>query len=360
MLLNNLIKNSIITIGLVLAILSRINAVEPENKHSISFEFLPAQTFEIDRAWALGEALNFSQWPTTDIMRVAPVVDKAAIERSGLISRESKSYNTVELAQNSWGIYRWSADYFVENKQPLPTELPADRVGNIIEHLPPHLKNDPDYVEKYIQKALERYRDSLKRCLQGTMVVEMCLTPNSKAAGEYLLSKMVACTMPLDAIVKQHLATEKIPNLGILNFVKTNGNRFTIIEFVRDNIAVIIDARGEFTDEGLALARKIDDLIKQQPVLTYEQLMARRPVITMANKVKKDKYDVKSVDFEVLKPAGVEVINSRAFDEEDASLAVKDGKITLRGKTGTKKVKITAITDELLCTTVEQEVVLDE
>jgi len=95
--------------------------------------------------------------------------------------------------------------------------------------------------------------------------------------------------------------------------------------------------------------------------LTYEQLMARRPVITIASKAKKGKYDTSTVDFEATAPAGVEIESVKAFDG-DKPLPIENGKIKLgyKEKKGKKKIKVTAVSDELLCSTIEKDVIIDD
>jgi len=87
-----------------------------------------------------------------------------------------------------------------------------------------------------------------------------------------------------------------------------------MVMFTRDNIAVIIDARGKLAGEAVPLALKIDSLIKKQPALTYEQLLARKPSITIAKRAEKTEVTAqKTVSYEVSAPEGQKIVNVRAY-----------------------------------------------
>ncbi len=354
MVINSFTKKIVIAVFLVLAASSPSNAAEP-NEHRIEFQMLTvSQGFDVNRANTLGKALNFQTWPQTDVFRVAPSIDKSLLQHPDLVTREGKSYSIVQFGQDSWGRCEWWADYLTEvDAASLPKELPADRIKTLMEHLDPEQRNDPNFVEKYLQGKLERYRKSLRYRIEGSISVEIVVAPDSRGAHEYLLSRMIQNTMPTDLLVRVASLTERLPDLGTINLGAS--------EFIRDNVVVrILKTEGKFSGEALPLAQKIDSLIKNQPALTYQQLLARKPSVTIAPYVDKVKTDgQRTVSYDISVPAGQEIISVRAFTDGEL-IAVENGSISLAGKKGKVKVKLTAITRELLADTFEMELIVDE
>ena len=163
-------------------------------------------------------------------------------------------------------------------------------------------------------------------------------------------------SLPIEAIAHEFSESKRWEGLGTIGFVAP-----PMVMFARDNIAVVIDARGKLAREAVPLALKIDSLIKKQPVLTYEQVFARRPSITIGERAEKtDLAEQETVSYEVSAPKGQNIVSVRAY-VDGRQTGVKDGKVYIVGKKeGKVKVKLTATTSELLCRSVEQEVIIGE
>jgi hypothetical protein len=359
MLLNIFTRKIVVVVCLTLVVLNSSNGAE-QGEGNVDFHGLKLRHFSrsLEKIYKEVDANN---WPKTSILRKGLMVDKTMLTNENLVTRGRVSCSDESFGGKEWfgGVCRFNWDRFVKNTEPLPTDLPPERKQRWLERMKPEKRNDPNFVEEYLARKLKAHRKSKMYKGTGFIRGRIYVAPDSEAANASLMRDWGSCTLPIQGIVSQFAESNKNASLGTVSFV-VNGR----IAFVRDNIAVTIDARGEFADEGLELAKKIDDLIKQQPALTYEQLMARRPVITIENKAKKANYGFKSVGFEVQTPAGVEVVKVRAYDEGNKSrtLSVNNGRVELgsRDKNTRRNIKITAITDELLCGTVEKEVVIEE
>jgi len=132
------------------------------------------------------------------------------------------------------------------------------------------------------------------------------------------------------------------------------------VMFVRDNIFVEVQADGCFAGEAMPLAYKIDELIQKQLAYTYEQLLARRPTIVLGQNVEKtSSRDIWTISYNVSAPVGVEIMDVKAY-VDDRSTWLADGKIYLsRVREGWEvKIKVTAITGELLYSTIEKNITI--
>ena len=315
--------------------------------------------FNKTRIDAVAKAVNFQEWAQTEIRYVAPVINKSLLARPGLVIRESTSYNQVQFRQIPWGKCKWSWGHLIESGQQLPTELPPEREAKLLARLAPELRSDPDYVREYLKRKLDRYRESKRYSLDGEMFVEVCLAPSSRAAQEYLLTMMTQNTMMTEKLTQMYSSAERPQALGTISFLTESTKKDDIcVQFVRANLCISIRAKGSFADEALPLARKIDSRIVQQPVLTYQQLIARRPSVTIASKLEGVKGQRK-VSYNVSTPENRKIAHVWApIDGQNA--ANKDGTISLGWKTGVANIKLTVTTDELLANTCERQVILDE
>jgi hypothetical protein len=325
------------------------NAEEPNGTPRRSFQFLlPPPESSTSSIQVVADALGFQNWPQTDVWRVAPNSDRSMLIHPEKITREDKSYRIISLGQDCWGSYKWKIEQFIENDKPLPTELPEERENNLLQRIAPELRNDPNYVKKYLDEKLERYRQSQKYHNSGLLEVEICNAPNSKAAHECLLINITANTMTPAMVISLYSNSEKLSDLGTMSYVH-RGNNSKFVDFVRDNIFVTIRGDGEFSDEALPLARKIDSAIIKGPSLTYEQLISRRPLITiapLAEKMEGRRWQ-KSISYNVSTPNDVNVVNTTVLygDKRDG---VTDGKIIIPDMREPTSIKLLAITSELL------------
>ena len=222
-----------------------------------------------------------------------------------------------------------------------------------MEHLDPEQRSDPNFVEKYLQGKLERYRKSLRYRIEGSISVEIVVAPSSRAAHEYFLWRMTTNTMDTKLMVRLYSKNKKVPGLGTMNI----GG-----DFIRDNVLVLIRTDGQFSTEALPLAKKTDSAIKQQPPLTYQQLLSRRPIISIGPEVDTTTTEGQAIiPYDISVPAGQAVISVQAFVDGQHPTA-KGGKIYLnvRRKRTRFTVKVTAITSELLVNTFERELIIPE
>jgi len=99
-------------------------------------------------------------------------------------------------------------------------------------------------------------------------------------------------------------------------------------------------------------------MLVKQPPLTYQQLLGRRPSITIANAAQTTSRRYKTVSYDISVPAGKKVVSVRAY-VNGKNKSAKDGKIFIGEKKGKVKVKLTAITSELLASSFERELIID-
>jgi len=340
------------------AVVGQVGKAQSPNTIPARLWSYKVEPFIEPRLDAIAQRVNVKKWPTTDILRGAPKINKSLLTKPGLITRENISYGAGPFADETGvgGVGKWSWDRLVKNTKPLPTDLPTERKENLLAHLSPKLRNDPNFVEEYLKRKLERYRKSKMYRVVGSIRVNVCIAPNSVAANEYLIYVKGWSSLPTEAIVWAFSESKRTERLGTIGFVSPPN-----VMFVRDNVAVVIDARGVFAGEAVPLARKIDSLIKKQPALTYEQLLARRPSIMLAEHAEKTEVaGQKTVSYKISAPEGQEIVSVRAYVDGKAT-GFKDGKVCIAGKKkGKVKVRLTATTSELVSRTVESEVVINE
>jgi len=311
------------------------------------------------RVEALAAAVDFNSWPQSDFLKVSPKIGKSLLVEPNLVTKENFFCNEIRFIEGDWSQCWWQWRRVIERPKSLPMELPAARKEKLLAHLSPKLRNDPNFIESYLARLLERERKSkrYKFSITGSMGLKVCVAPCSRAAQEYLVSYMpLRSNMGDRAIAQRFSESKRWEGLGTIGFVAP-----PMVMFARDNIAVIIDARGELAGEALPLARKIDALIKKQPALTYEQLLARKPSITIGERAQKtDLAGQETVSYEVSVPKGQEIVSVRAY-VDGRQTGVKDGKVYIVGKKeGKVKVKLTTTTSELVSNAVEQEVIIGE
>jgi hypothetical protein len=339
---------SVIFVGLAVA--------SETKKPSIRFRSLKvAPGFSKIRVDTIGRAIAFEDWPQTVALRVAPVINKSLLSNPELVTRQLASYTEVQFGQEPWGKSRWSWDCLIKDDKELAAELPAARKKHLLAQIPPEKRKDKAFVDRYMKRKLDRYRRSKKYRLDGQMYVEVVLTPSSRAAQEYLLSSMTENMMPTDDLAKIYAGAKGREKLGNISFLtESRGKKDIHIRFVRDNICLNIRASGTLGVEALPLARKIDTEIARQPVLTYQQLLAQRPSVTIGTK---PDAQTRTVSCNISTPAGQKIVRVEA-SIDGQSAVFKDMNIHLLDKKGLLKVKLTAITQQLLANSFERELVV--
>ncbi len=310
---------------------------------------------------AVGTAINFQDWPKTEIRRTAPEISKSLLSKPERITRQNISYEAITFGGNTWALCSQSWDCLEKNTEPLPMKLPPGRKEELLAHVSAEKRNDPNWVEKYLQRKLERHRKSKMFNITGQLTVKLCLAPSSQAAQEYSLYRMTSGTLPTEALAFMYASAKHPEGLGTISFLTESRNKDAVkIIFVRDNICVDIRADGNLVDEALVLAYKIDAKLINQSTLTYQQLLSNRPTVTIASVADKAKINGRrTVSYDAAAPVGQKIIRIIA-SVDGKNEAAKKGKIHLANKKGKVSVKVTAITNELLANTSEREVVVSE
>lgn len=355
------ILTSMLTVAIWLIVISvgLTHSTEFKIEPNIKFQSYPMPT-DFGCVDAVGKALDFDKWPQTKVRHVAPPIDKTLLSNPDLVTRQSTYYHAVPFGQDPWGQCNWSWGRLVKNTEPLPTDLPAERKARLLERMSPEKRNDPNFVAEYLKRKLDGYRMSKTYRSEGQMDVYLCIAPNSRAAQEYMLAVMTHNTLPTGAVVSMYSRAKRPESLGTKSFLTESSNKDDIrVKFVRDNVFLKISGNGCFADEVLQLARKIDTLLVKQPPLTYQQLLGRRPSITIAaNAAQTTSRRYKTVPYDISVPAGKEVVSVRTY-VNGKNASAKDGKIFIGEKKGKVKVKLTAITSELLANSFERELIID-
>ena len=355
---NKIISMLTIAIWLIVISVGPTHSNEFKKEPYIKFQSYPMPT-DIVRVDTVGKALDFDNWPQTKVRHVAPPIDKTLLSNPDLVTRQSTYYHAVPFGQDPWGQCNWSWGRLVKDTDPLPTDLPAERKAHLLERMSPEKRNDPNFVAEYLKRKLDGYRISKTYRREGKMDVYLCIAPDSRAAQEYMLAVMTSGTLPTGAVASMYSLNKQPESLGTNSFLTESSNKDDItVTFVRDNVYLNIRGNGCFAVEVLPLARKIDAMLVKQPPLTYQQLIGRRPSITIANAAETTSRRYKTASYDVSVPAGKKVVNVRAY-VNGKNKSAKDGKIFIGEKKGKVKVKITAITSELLASTFERELIID-
>ncbi len=313
-----------------------------------------------EKLTSISKKAGLEKWPKSNILRPAPKINKSLLLNPGLITRENISYSPDLFIEGTHGVLcEWHWDYFVKNPDPLPADLPAERKAHLLEKMEPEKRNDPNFVKEYFSRKLAIYRKSKEHLLVGSIFMKVCIAPDTQTANEYLIHDRSMTSMPTQTVEWFFSESNRLKHIGTIAFYEQWGG-FSHVMFVRDNIAVTIDARGELAEEALLLAQKIDALIQKQPALSYNQLLARRPAITIAGDVDETKaIGDKTISYNITAPAEQETVDIKAY-VDDQRAPVRDGKIHIINKKGKVKVKLVATTSELLTNSLETEVIIPE
>ena len=168
----------------------------------------------------IARAVNIDEWPQSNIRRTAPLFDVSLLDHPEWVKRVNDSFGFLSLFDGVWGYQSWRG---------------GDGTG----------KNN--FLRVYIY-----------------------LAPSSQAAHEIcMLGTMTP--LPPESWIGHYSKATGLNDLGDLSFDRFSSSRTDRrVEFFRNNLYVDIRGTGVFLDEVLPLGRKLDRLIQQQPVLTYE------------------------------------------------------------------------------------------
>jgi hypothetical protein len=143
--------------------------------------------------------------------------------------------------------------------------------------------------------------------------------------------------------------------MDIKSFIVESHNKNKVeIKLVGGNIFVCVKAKGNFVETAFIFAKTIDDLIVKQPVLTYQQLLERRPSIEIISGFAAKK-EVKYALYLSFDQKIARVLNY--IDGQFA--AAGDGKIVLAGQQGDIGIRLIAMTTHLLSNSFETELLVE-
>lgn len=361
MIVNRLITNRFILIcltGLLGGLTLGANSTNQTSPEIHYFQIEPVLKPYLDN---IIQKVEPESWPKTNFLRTSPRIDKSLLPNPELVTRENIGLGLAVFADRALigGGGKWSWDHLVKNPEPLPTDFPEEQKKWLLEHIPSRIRKDPNLVKEYMDRKLNYYRKSKMHRVVGSIELDVCVSPNSQAACEYLIYYHRGYSIPEESIAIQFSESKRLKDLGTIAFYE-HWKGFEKIMLVRDNIAVVIDAHGELAKEALPLAKKIDALIQKQPALTYQELLARRPSIMIDANATKSKMTLETTtSYNVTAPAGQEIVDIKAYID-DQSAPIRDGKIHIINKKGKVKVKVIATTSELLTNTFEREVDIPE
>jgi len=321
---------------------------------------IPRSTFKSYKA--LADTIRFPEIQENNLYRLGTTVDETILDNIEKVTRKSTALGQGYFTDKRWigGTSGFNAIIVVNNSNPLPTELPAERRKYILDKCREWGKSDLE-TEEYLAIKLESYRKSLKNVVKGQLSVRIVNAPSAKAAFEFLLVDAGKSNMVTGAIAAGFDEKYKIHGLGTLSY-----NQGDCVRFIRDNIAVVISANGEFKDQAVDIAKKIDAMLLKQSLLTYDQLQARCPQVTFTHKRHKvDRpSDSKPDDIfcDISVPSGINyVIPETKIEGTDGTLGILDGRKHLyyddrrEDKTKPLRVEMTVVTDELLVTRVSRD-----
>jgi len=354
---NNDSKKIFLMICLTIIILSLTFSSPQEERESIKLQsFKLPEGINEARLISVGGSLNFQNWPKTEVRHVAPLITKTYLSKPDLVTQETVSYSYVQFDDTYWGRCQISWNYLVEKKRPLYKDLSSNLKEKLLAKLHDEQRKNSEFVKRYLENRLERFQKLQKYQLKGEMDVEICLAPSSQAAHEYLLFLITENNLPTEDLIKIFAIAKQPEGLGDISFLSEFREKKDIhIRFIRDNICISILANGYFAEDVLHLARKIDAMIIKQPPLSYEQLINRRPTIDIGSKVK----DKREVSYEISVPVAQRIVFIRAYID-DRGVMAKEGIIPLEERKGEVKVKLVAITKELLANSFEKMLVVDD
>jgi hypothetical protein len=307
------------------------------------------------RMQEVADAVQVDRWPRSDVLRLAPPLEKNLLVDPCAVTRESIHYSTERFKDNTAVEVRWGLDCVIDNPNGVPSELPPDYRDRLLSHLTGEQRKDPNFVKERLKRALELYKRSSRSKVAGSLMVDVCRAPDANTAQEFLISLRSNTQMPTEGIVWDFSTERRIEGLGDVAF-----NRGWLM-FVRDNIAVAIRGEGQLEQEAMILAKKMDAMIQKQPVLKKEQLQLLRPVVSIADSGRRADARTHLVDYSVSVPGNQEIASLQAYviDARGRNGApIADGKIRVMTPSKAAKIRVEAITTGMLANAAERDVKL--
>lgn len=247
---------------------------------TLSFKVLETpKGADMTRLTALAEAIDFANWPETKTLFAMPDINVALLQDPAAITHSTHSCSQVTFAGTRWDDCKWSWRRLSERKAVRPTKLPADQREQALANLSAEQRKDSQLVASHLKRQLERYQKSRRYRLDGQIDIEVCLTPGSQAAKEFLLNKLTDNMLPTEGLIAAYRNARLAEGPGTTSFAnQSRSGDIRQVVFIRNNIFVSIRANGFFAEQALPLARKIDTQIILQPSTTLEGLQRHNTI----------------------------------------------------------------------------------
>lgn len=343
-----------VVVFLVISLVSS-NHVAAEQNQSINSFSIPGPWSDAVRD--VTARIKYPELTENNLYRLGITVNESILHSSDMATRKSHTIGESGCKDKSWigGSFSFNADFVVNNPEPLPTELPEARRISLIEKCREWGKSETE-TEEYLERTLESYRQSKQKIVKGQLNVKIVNAPSEKAAFEYLLIDAILWSSAMPDMMISFFDEQCA---GDLKFGSVAYCKHGVVRFTRDNIAVVVSTHGEFGQEALDIAKKIDAMLLQQPLLTYEQLQARCPRLHIGPGKKTVETDIPFLEYSVESPAGVQAW-VRDIKINGQGRARQDHKIFLEEKPQMVQVQATVVSDELLVSAFDAEIEFPE
>jgi hypothetical protein len=176
----------------------------------------------------------------------------------------------------------------------------------------------------------------------GNISVVVVLSPGAAAAQEYLLARLAENMLPIDGLLATYEGAEKPVGLGDVAYHLTfRDGSDERLHLVRNNVYVGVRAEGALASESMSIARAIDAKVVSQQPLTYEQLVIRRPTVSL------DRPGAGGMGYRVRAHAGQRVVTTVARIN-GRQVSVSQNRVPLPDREDGLEVEVITITNELL------------
>ncbi|HKV12933.1 MAG TPA: hypothetical protein VJ725_32630 [Thermoanaerobaculia bacterium] len=218
--------------GLLACSLLAQTAPPQERRYGFRPEALEVEPHLAERAGALAATLGFDSWPRPAERYGAPAVGRALFDEPARFAEEVRSCTTLRFRQEPW-------DHCVSSWKPRG--------------------------------------EGRERSAPDSLDLEITVTPDARAAQEFLLTALADNMMDMATLVKTYGEAQKPAGLGDVAFlVESRDGQDVRLSFTRANLVLRLRGYGALSDEVVPLARRLDERILNQQPLTLEQLRARQ------------------------------------------------------------------------------------
>jgi len=251
-----------------------------------------------ERLQQLAAVLDFTKWEQEEGRLVAPAVTRSDLPEPQMATSDFRTCTAIRIGELPWGHCEWAWSSGRKNER-----APA-----------------------------------------GRLELAMTLTPSARAAHEHLLLDLVQNMLPSELLVDLYRQAEQPEHLGTAAVLTRSPDDTVVnVRFVRANLSVAVRGSGELSEHALPLARRLDAKIASQEPLTYEQLLERRPVVSVSARAPRPD----AAAYSVTVPGNRPVVGIRAFVQGQQAPA--DRRIVVIGpRKEPVDVEVLVITQELL------------